>query len=403
NSGWDSRQQNTAALQRALRHKCGKKSRAEQARRMSNDEGPFAGLELIDQSTNDEEITDDELTTDQGTNYDLAEDHEEPSEDTWEEMRRDYEAMSERMAHRRAMIQRHEQLNASATPGGSASRHRVPDSVAYAAPVARGQAAFNNPPPQPPQPRPPQPPPLQPAPPPLQEGRHRHLVPMPESKANISVEMILQDAGLSAVRWHEINNIIRDLMARVGMDYTSSWTRQNKQAMGALYAWILQEVPELAIFRNGWASEWIVQWKFDNRLYNMRKKKREPEAAANGAPDEQHGLPAGLASVARNASEPSAQGSTNNTPPPEADNKLQPLEPIVAPIGVAPTLCTSPSGLSPAPVLAAAIESTTTLEALSTLVAYFAAAPRPSFLSTPDRKPELSVTSRPQSTSATIQ
>ncbi|KEP44876.1 hypothetical protein V565_357730 [Rhizoctonia solani 123E] len=240
-------------------------------------------------------------------------------------MRRDYEAMSEQMAHFRAMIQRREQLDASATPGGSGSRHRVPDSVAYAAPVAHGQAAFNNPLPQPPRPRPRprQPPLLQPAPPPLQEGRHRHLVPMPESKANISVEMILRDAGLSAVRWREINNIIRDLMARVGMDYTSSWTRQNKQAMGALYAWILEEVPELAIFRNGWASEWIVQRKFDNRLYNMRKKKREPEAAANGAPDEQHDLPAGLASVARHASEPSAQGSTNNTPPPEADTELQ--------------------------------------------------------------------------------
>ncbi|CUA67899.1 hypothetical protein RSOLAG22IIIB_13560 [Rhizoctonia solani] len=120
-----------------------------------------------------------------------------------------------------------------------------------------------------------------------------------KDKANISVEMILRDA---AVWWREINN---------------------KQAMGALYAWILEEVPELAIFRNGWASEWIVQRKFDNRLYNMRKKKREPEAAANGAPDERHGLPAGLASVARNASEPSVQGSTNNTPPPEADNELQ--------------------------------------------------------------------------------
>ncbi|CAE6372695.1 unnamed protein product [Rhizoctonia solani] len=200
NSGWDSRQQNTAALQRALRQKYGKKSRTEQAHQMSNDEGPFAGLEPINQSTDNQEITDDKLTTDQGTDY--------------------------------------EQLNTSTTPGGSGSGHCVTESVAYAAPVARGQAAFNNPRPQPPRPRPRQPPLPQPAPPPLQEGCQRHLVPMPESKANISVEMILQDAGFSAVRWSEINNIIYDLMARVGMDYTSSWTRQNKQAMGALYAWV---------------------------------------------------------------------------------------------------------------------------------------------------------------------
>ncbi|EUC56500.1 hypothetical protein RSOL_181270 [Rhizoctonia solani AG-3 Rhs1AP] len=113
------------------------------------------------------------------------------------------------------MIQRREQLDASATPGGSGSRHRVPDSVAYAAPVAHGQAAFNNPLPQPPRPRPRQPPLLQPAPPPLQEGRHRHLVPMPESKANISVEMILRDAGLSAVWWREINAIQRSHVAPI--------------------------------------------------------------------------------------------------------------------------------------------------------------------------------------------
>ncbi|CUA73514.1 hypothetical protein RSOLAG22IIIB_10856 [Rhizoctonia solani] len=117
---------------------------------MSNDEGPLAGLEPIDQSTDDQEITNDELTTNQGTNYDLAEDHEEPSEDTWEEMRRDYEAMLEQMAHFRGIIQHREQLDTSATLGGSGSRHRVPDSVAYATPVARGQATFNNPPPQPP-------------------------------------------------------------------------------------------------------------------------------------------------------------------------------------------------------------------------------------------------------------
>ncbi|CUA67181.1 hypothetical protein RSOLAG22IIIB_07249 [Rhizoctonia solani] len=219
-SRWDSRQQNAAAFQHALRHKYGKKkSCAERAHQISNDESPFASLEPIDQSTDNQEITDDELTADQGTNYDLAEDHEEPSKDTWKEMRRDYEAI--------------------ATPGGSGSWHRVPDSVAYAAPVARGQAAFNNPGPQPhrPRPRPQQPPLPQPAPPPLQEGRHRHLVLMPESKANISVEIILRDAGFSAVWWREINNIICDLIERVGMDYTSSWTSQNKQAMGALYAW----------------------------------------------------------------------------------------------------------------------------------------------------------------------
>ncbi|KAJ1299953.1 hypothetical protein OPQ81_002621 [Rhizoctonia solani] len=279
-----------AALQHALVHKYRKKKHhTEWICQTWDNNDPFANLDHIEQSTDDQDSSADEQIANYGTNYDPTVDLEPPSKDAWEQMRSkpsgDNEAMLEELAHYQAMIQCHKQLNTQATPSssglgsGSHSHHHAPNTAMYATPVAHGPPAFNDWPPR--LPPPVQPLPCPPAPLPKQESLHHHLIPIPELKASISVETILQDISVSSMRWCKINNIIRDLMVQVGMDYGNSWTCQNKQQMGILYAWILKEVPELAIFQNGWASEWIVQCKFNNHLYNIQRSKKQQKAAIN--------------------------------------------------------------------------------------------------------------------------
>ncbi|CAE6454687.1 unnamed protein product [Rhizoctonia solani] len=268
--------------------------------------------ELLKLLADNDEYSDDPLDDLESIDGRLSTDNEDElgngplgrSEAEWDAMRRANEAMSAELAHIRVMNNRHEQLTYAATPGASSSlsqaRNSGPDPTNAA--VARGVPALADPPAHPlvpvargvpaiadPSSRPASR--AQSAPP--DDRDNRHFVPIPKHKAGTNIEDIQYKAGLGhdLVRWLEISNHIRDLMTRVGLDYTISWTHQDKSKLGILYALILKEAPELNIFQNGWATEWLVQNKFNNHRYYVGKRKR-PRASIEGNDNEEGRRPA---------------------------------------------------------------------------------------------------------------
>ncbi|KAJ1302559.1 hypothetical protein OPQ81_002876 [Rhizoctonia solani] len=100
----DGGQTDLAALQHALIHKYRKKKcHTEWIHWTWDNNDPFANLDHIKQSTNDQESSADEQIANYGTNYDPTVDLKPPSEDAWEQMRSkpsgDNEVMLEELAH----------------------------------------------------------------------------------------------------------------------------------------------------------------------------------------------------------------------------------------------------------------------------------------------------------------
>ncbi|CAE6455076.1 unnamed protein product [Rhizoctonia solani] len=246
------------ALERAVaRHNAKRMRRAEQPS-TDGTPGPLDALQAVDWPPSD----------DDKANNNVVSGSRDQSEEDWVSMQSANEAMRQELAHLRAMVKRNEQLAYSPTPG--ASRSRSWGSVSHptsTAPVAVGEPALDNSPSLPP---------LSPRSSPSSQGPRR-FVSLPKSKTSASVDDIQHNAGLrdNQVRWLEISNIIRELMMRVGLDYHNSWLRQDKSKLGVLYALILKEAPELQVFQNGWATEWLVQAKFNNHRYYKTKRVKQ--------------------------------------------------------------------------------------------------------------------------------
>ncbi|KAF8753025.1 hypothetical protein RHS01_07399 [Rhizoctonia solani] len=270
------------ALERSIaRHNVKRARRAEQ-RTTRNAPDPFDTLQAIDWPPSDDNGDDD----DDETGNDAGLGSREPSENDWAAMCRANEAMSQELAHLRAIFGRNDQLTHGATPGASGSRSRssVPR-PSSAAPVSLGEPALDYPPTCPPS---------HTHPSPSDDPAPRRFVPLPKSKTSANIGDIQNDAGLGGnlARWLEISNIIRELMTRVGLDYGNSWSNQDKTKLGILYALILKEAPELGVFQNGWGTEWLVQAKFNNhRCYKTKRMKQrhsnvkaEDSAQGHGPP-----------------------------------------------------------------------------------------------------------------------
>ncbi|KAF8599808.1 hypothetical protein BDV93DRAFT_559953 [Ceratobasidium sp. AG-I] len=79
-------------------------------------------------------------------------------------------------------------------------------------------------------------------------------------------------------RWYDIRAIVRDLMARAGIDITVSWKLQDKTKLGALYSLIRKRLPEFDPFANNWAAEYIVQESFNHKRGHRMSARRWRQA-----------------------------------------------------------------------------------------------------------------------------
>ncbi|CEL61445.1 hypothetical protein RSOLAG1IB_12459 [Rhizoctonia solani AG-1 IB] len=295
------------ALERAIaRHNTKRMRRAEQ-RSTRGTPGPLDALQAVDWSPSD---GNEDAGNDNTNNY-VASGSLDRSEGDWVSMQSANEAMRQELAHLRAMVERNKQLTHSPTSGESGSCSwggisRPPST----APVAVGEAALRHSLPLPP---------LHARSSPYDLGPRR-FVSLPKSKTSASVDDIQHDAGLgdNQGRWLEIsvNNVIRELMMRVGLDYDNSWLRQDKSKLGVLYALILKEAPELGIFQNGWATEWLVQAKFNNHRYYKTKRVKQRHSSIQ-VEDVRHGHGPPLPSSLEPASlSPSPHSAPNSPSPP---------------------------------------------------------------------------------------
>lgn len=319
------------AVERAISRHYDKKKRRAQRRTLLDNPNLLNALQTIDESS-----TDDDSDEDQGSGNVSAPNR---SEEEWDAIRRSNEAMLEELAQLRAMVTRESQLANSATPGASGSRSCNSAPKTEDTPVALGQPALDNPPACTPARRNPDPPTqaLRSTP----EERPRGFVALPKSKTAKNLRDIQNDAGLSDnnERWLEISNIIRDLMTRVGMDYDNSWLHQDKARMGILYSLILKEAPELGVFQNGWATEWLVQNKFNNHRYYVGNRKRKYSSIKAEEDDEYgrhpppHPPPQALPWPADD--EPGHGHEEANGPPPTKED-TPPLEALPPPVVLAP-------------------------------------------------------------------
>ncbi|KAG8731895.1 hypothetical protein FRC11_001740 [Ceratobasidium sp. 423] len=255
--------------------------------------GPFTNLQAIEQSPDDDlggvyKDSSDESSSDEGGSEGEGEDEDEDEdedegEDTsrnvtsnfknsskeLKKLRREHGEMAAALAYYRG----HDERDSGTTPGASGSGSRdftLNCFDAPAAPVARGQPALD------PQSFDPPPPPRVPLPPKADSKAHfRHFIDIPKSKTGYKIGKIRRKAGLEhdGPRWRGISDIIRDIMSRVVLDYSNSWANQDGGKLGRIYDMIHAQVPEIADFENGWASEILVQRKFNNRLYNTRKSR----------------------------------------------------------------------------------------------------------------------------------
>ncbi|KAF8666236.1 hypothetical protein RHS04_09705 [Rhizoctonia solani] len=316
------------ATERALSAKHANQRRLAAANRQRL-EAPLTNLETIKQSPDpywdDEGSSSDSTSNNDSSDDDSSDDDDDDDDNSSDEdavpnttsnpvgssskkvakLRRKREKLDAKIAYYHANTDRNVPLDATPGASGSGSHNLVSHLVdTPVAPVTCGEPALD--------PQPIHRPPLVPQP---SNAGFRRLIPIPEKKTGYKLGKIQRKAGLkgNGPRWKEINDIIRDLSARVGLDFTNTWGNQDKALLGHLYNMILEKVPEFARFENGWAPEIIVHRKFDNRIYHMRKRTKNPTAPVNCPLRKPRQPPQPAPNP---PSEPASQVPTNQVSPP---------------------------------------------------------------------------------------
>ncbi|KAG8727921.1 hypothetical protein FRC10_005465 [Ceratobasidium sp. 414] len=173
----------------------------------------------------------------------------------------DNERLMAEMAEIRTMLHRQQQQETGATGGASGSGSDCTNSAANGAPAAKPKKA-----------------------------------PVPDKKTEVTIRQLRTLLGLeeNEIRWLEIHSIIRDLISRVGLDFSLPWKLQDKTQLGTLYSLVRNRVPEHNNFANNWGAEYLVQETFNHRrshrlsLVKRRDRPAVPaerrRAANTGAP-----------------------------------------------------------------------------------------------------------------------